>query len=223
MPPDLRPLSSDDLRFEVDRKLLEFESTDELAPSEATFGQDRAMGAIDFGAEIDAPGFHIFIMGPEGTGRRRTILKYLKSRAVTQETPPDWVYVYDFSDHRRPQAMRLPAGYGLQLAAAMERFVTDVREGVPALFENEENQNRLRAIEEEFRQKPEEAFEALRERAADDNIALVRTPMGFGFAPLAGGEIIKLMKPPAAPEQPTVDSAHAVTRCDTEVQRGQRY
>ena len=55
--------------------------------------------------------------------------------------------------------MSLPAGRGQELAQAMDSFIKDVREGVPALFDSEENQNRLRAIEEEFRAKPEEAFE----------------------------------------------------------------
>ena len=37
----------------------------------------------------------------------------------------------------------------------------------------------------------EQQMEALRKRAAERNIALIRTPMGFGFAPVAGDQIIK--------------------------------
>ena len=33
--------------------------------------------------------------------------------------PPDWVYVYDFANADRPNAIRLPAGRGAELAAAI--------------------------------------------------------------------------------------------------------
>ena len=163
------------------------------APAERTtaLGQERAMEAVALSTAIAAPGYNLFIMGPEGTGRQSAILRFLRERAQGEPTPPDWIYVHDFGQHRRPKAMSLPAGRGQELAQAMDSFIKDVREGVPALFDSEENQNRLRAIEEEFRAKPEEAFEVLREKAAKKNIALIRTPMGFGFAPMSGGEIIK--------------------------------
>ena len=163
------------------------------APAERTtaLGQERAMDAVALSTAIAAPGYNLFIMGPEGTGRQSAILRFLRERARGEPTPPDWIYVHDFGQHRRPKAMSLPAGRGRELAQAMDSFIKDVREGVPALFDSEENQNRLRAIEEEFRAKPEEAFEVLREKAAKKNIALIRTPMGFGFAPMSGSEIIK--------------------------------
>ena len=184
-------LQSDQLSVSLDPAQLDFETTDDLPPAEAGFGQARAIEALAFGTEIAAPGFNLFVMGPEGTGRKSAVLRILRDLAQKRPTPPDWVYVNNFDDHRFPNAMSLPAGRGLKLTAAMDAFVQDVGETVPALFENEENQNRLRAIEEEFRQKPEEAFEALRKKAEGKDIALVRTPMGFGFAPLAKGEIIQ--------------------------------
>ena len=187
----IAPLTPDHLTVAYEAGRLGFETTDDLQAGESGLGQARAMEAITFGAEIGVPGYNLFLMGPEGTGKQAAILDYLRARAAGEPTPPDWVYVNDFAQRHRPNAIPLPPGRAVQLAEAMQRFVEDIREAIPALFDNEENQSRLHAISEAFQQKPEEAFEALRERAAQRNIALIRTPMGFGFAPMADGEVIK--------------------------------
>ncbi len=184
------PLSPEKLTFRCDPLSLGIDSSKDLQPRETLPGQERVLEAIAFGVEIESQGYNLFVMGPEGSGKQPLLLRQLEIQAAKKATPADWVYVHDFDHHHRPNAMALPSGRGLQLAEAMQRFVEDVREAIPALFENEENQNRFRALEEEHRQKPDEAFEGLREKASERGIALVRTPTGFGFAPLAEGEII---------------------------------
>ena len=187
----ITPLQPQDLTFHCDPLSLGIESSKDLEPRETPPGQDRVLGAIDFAVEIPGRGYNLFLMGPEGSGKHSLLMRLLEKRAAGEATPADWVYVHDFERKHRPNAMRLPTGRGVQLDQAMQRFVEDVREAIPALFENEENQNRFRTLEEGFRQKSEEAFEGLREKAEEKDIALIRTPQGFGFAPLAEGEIIK--------------------------------
>ncbi|MEX0922488.1 MAG: ATP-binding protein [Rhodovibrionaceae bacterium] len=186
----IAPLSPDSLTFRCDPLSLGIDSSRDLQPRETLPGQERVLEAIEFGVEVGGQGFNLFVMGPEGSGKRPLLLRQLERQAAKEPTPEDWVYVHDFSDHFRPNAMRLPSGRGVQLSQAMQRFVEDVREAIPALFENEDNQNRFRSLEEEHRQKPDEAFETLREKAAEQDIALLRTPTGFGFAPLKDGEVI---------------------------------
>lgn len=187
----ISPLAPKDLTFHCDPLSLGIASSKDLEPRATPPGQDRMLGAIDFAVEIAGRGYNLFLMGPEGSGKHSLLMRLLQARAAGEATPADWVYVHDFERQHRPNAMRLPSGRGEQLAEAMQRFVEDVREAIPALFENEENQNRFRALEEGFRQKSEDAFEALREKAEEWGIALVRTPAGFGFAPLSDGEIVK--------------------------------
>ena len=189
MSPD--PLPVDSLTLRIDAAQLGFTSTDELDDSEEVIGQDRAVEAMQFGVEIRAPGYNLFLLGPQGLGKQHAILSLLKEKAAAQETPSDWVYVSSFSEREKPNAMRLPPARGHELATAMENFIEEIRASVPAYLENEENQTRLRVIEEEFRQKPEQELEALRERAAAQEVALIRTPTGFGFTPLSGDQIIK--------------------------------
>ena len=188
---DVKPLTPDRLTLAVDAKGLGFGNTDELEPFDEVIGQERAIEAMRFGVEIRAPGYNLFLLGREGTGKQSAILSLLQDKAAGEATPADWVYVSDFGQWHKPNAMRLPAGRGRELAAAMQDFIEEIRVSVPTFLENEENQNRLRAIDEEFQQKPEAALEELRERAAKRSIALIRTPMGFGFAPMADDQIIK--------------------------------
>ena len=57
MPPSLKTpkeLSSEDLKLTIDSSRLPFESTRELKPVAATFGQRRAIKALDLGIGIDA-------------------------------------------------------------------------------------------------------------------------------------------------------------------------
>jgi len=45
-------------------------------------------------------------------------------------------------------------------------------------------------VEEDVREDQEAALEALREEAREDDIALIRTPQGFAFAPLRDGDVV---------------------------------
>ncbi len=186
-----QPLAPERLAVTYDASKLGFETTDELKDFADVLGQERALEAIRFGAAIRRPGYNLFLLGAEGTGKQSTILKLLREKAAAEPTPDDWVYVNRFAVPYKPNALSLPPGRGREFAEAMRHFVEDVRASVPTVFENEENQKRLQAIQDEFQQKQEEAFEQLREHAAEKNIALIRTPMGFGFAPTVDGEVIK--------------------------------
>jgi len=153
-------------------------------------GQERALEAIRFGARIDRSGYNLFVLGPAGTGKNTAVRQVMDAKAAEETPPDDWVYVNNFATAYRPQALRLPAGRGKQLLIAMRALIQDVRTAIPAAFETEDYQNRRTAIEEEFQQRQQEAFEALRAKAGDRGIALVRTPMGFALAPMRDGNIL---------------------------------
>src|SRR6478672_7451263 len=46
------------------------------------------------------------------------------------------------------------------------------------------------ALEQRFRQRSEQAFGAMQGQAQEKNIALVRTPMGLGLAPMRDGKVM---------------------------------
>jgi len=185
------PLSVSELRRSVDAATLSFKSTAELEPITGLIGQERALRAIEFGVAMKSHDFNMFVLGPPASGKSTAVRTYLRKKAAEAPLPPDWVYVNNFESLNRPRALRLPAGRGSKLAADMIAVIDELRTTLPAVFEGEEYQARRRAIEEEFRTGQEEAFEALNRKAQSQNIAILRTPMGFAMAPVHEGKVVK--------------------------------
>ena len=185
------PLQADKLRRTADSKNLGFKTTEELEPSAGLIGQDRALSAIDFGAKIDAHDFNIFVLGPPASGKSTAVRTFLKTLAAEAQTPSDWVYVNNFEDANKPRALELPAGRARPFAKAIVSALDELRTTLPQTFEGEDYQARRRAIDEDFRLTQDGALEALNKKASSQNIAVLRTPMGFTMAPMHEGKVVK--------------------------------
>ena len=187
----IAPVPAAALRKTADPSRLGFETTAELEPAFSLVGQERALKAIEFGMSIEARDFNIFVTGPPASGKRTAVRNFLKTKAAQTATPSDWIYVNNFDDSNAPRALQLPTGRAQALAKAMAATIEELRATLPAAFESEEYQARKRAIDEEFRASHEGALEALNARASAQNIAILRTPMGFTLAPMHDGKVVK--------------------------------
>jgi len=170
---------------------LGFRTTDELADLAEPPGQVRAEDAIRFAVDVAHEGYNLFVMGPEGHGRRSMIRRVVERQAGKGAQPSDWVYVFNFSTPHQPRALRLPMGRAGRLRQDMEGLVEDLRAGIPAAFETDEHRSRLKEIEGAFERRQEEALGAIGARARKEGIALLRTPAGFGFAPLRDDAVME--------------------------------
>lgn len=194
-------LSPDALRQRFAPSDFDFKTTDELPADTQVVGQDRAVEALEFGMNIDGEGHNVFAMGPTGTGRRELVQHLLEEAAADDEPPPDWCYVNNFDEEREPRALRLPAGRGCDLQEDMESLIEELKTALPAAFESEEYHSRREMIQEETRQGQEAALEDLQEEAREDDIALIRTPQGFAFAPIRDGDVLSPDEVEAMPEE----------------------
>jgi lon-related putative ATP-dependent protease len=186
-----KALPAADLRRTVDAKALGFQTTAELEPNTGLIGQDRALEAIEFGMHMQASDYNIFVLGPAASGKRTAAKAQIQALSAAGPTPDDWVYVYNFDEPNRPKALRLPAGRARPFAKAMLGAIEELRAVVPAVIEGDDYQARRRAIEAKFAAQQEEAFEALNAKAKAQDIAILRTPQGFAFAPMLDGTVIK--------------------------------
>ncbi|HMA14745.1 MAG: Lon protease family protein [Bacteroidota bacterium] len=185
------PLPAEKLSTPCDPACLAFETTDELQDLPEVIGQDRALEAIRFAAAIEQQGYNLFVLGAPGTGRHTTVERILREKARQEPVPPDWVYLYNFTTPHQPKALCLPSGRGRELQDAMRKLVDELRTAVPAAFESDDYRNRRQALEDTASERQEKAFQVLREKAEEKSIALVRTPMGFAFAPMAEGQVME--------------------------------
>ncbi len=178
------PLEPPALRRTCDPASLNFKTTDDLEDFAEVLGQSRAVEAIRFGVGMERDGYNLYAMGPEGIGRHTIVRRFLEQRAPQRPTPQDWCYVFNFAAPDKPRALALPAGSAQRFREDLQRLVEDLRTGIPSAFEADEYRTRLQEIESEFEQRHEQAIEAVGEKAKGQGIALVRTPGGFGFAPM---------------------------------------
>lgn len=206
------------LRRTVDPDSLGFATTAELTAASGLIGQDRALEALAFGADMKALDFNVFVLGPAAAGKSTAVKSFLAERARAQPVPDDWIYVNNFETPNRPRALRLPPGRARPFAKAMIAALDELSGTVPAVFEGEDYQTRRRAIDEEFRSGAEEAFAALNRKAEGQNVAILKTPTGFVMAPMHDGEVVKPETFNALPESYREDVARRIESLQDDLQ-----
>ncbi len=185
------PLTAERLVTRLDPARLPFETTEEVEGVADAVGQERALEALEFGLGVGHDGYNVFVMGPPGIGKRWLSEHVLAQWAAGRGVPQDWCYVYNFDLPHRPWAIALEPGQGAAFQRDMERLVEDLRTQIPAAFESEEYRARAQEIEEEFKERQEQAVREVADEAASEGLRLLRTPAGFMFAPVRDDEVIE--------------------------------
>jgi len=180
-------LAPEALRRRADPALFPFRTTEEVEPLVGTIGQPRALDAIEFGLEVATAGYNIFAAGLPGSGRATTIRDYLERSSAARPPADDWVYVHNFRDADRPNAIRLPPGRGQELARDMDDFVLAAKREIARAFESEDYDRRQREIVAAVQRRRDALIEELKAFAADRGFALELTPAGVATSPLRGG------------------------------------
>ena len=179
----VKPLPAGELYRHCDPELFDFETTADLEPLTEPLGQDRAVDAIQFGTEIQAEGYNLYVLGPQGSGRHTAIRRILTGKSAASRRADDWCYVNNFADPAKPRALRLPAGEGVILRRDIGQLVDEAHTALTAAFESNEYHTRQHAIEEELQEYQENTFERLQAYARERNIKVIQTSTGVVFAP----------------------------------------
>jgi hypothetical protein len=103
MPPEkLEPAA---LYRRCDAAAFDFSTTADIADLPGFLGQERAVEAVNFGTGIQRDGYNLFALGPSGTGKQAFVRTHVETRAAAEAVPPDWCYVNNFADNRKPRAL----------------------------------------------------------------------------------------------------------------------
>lgn len=78
----------------------------------ALSSHQRAREALEFGLPVADPGFNIFVLGEDHSGRMTATLEFLDTVVAKRPPPDDWVYLNNFRRPHRPKPYRLPPGVG---------------------------------------------------------------------------------------------------------------
>ena len=204
MPPSLKTpkeLSSEDLKLTIDSSRLPFESTRELKPVAATFGQRRAIKALDLGIGIDAKGFNIFLAGEPGTGKTSMIVNMLRDKAKNFPVPDDWCYCYNFDQPDAPIAFPFPAGKGGKFKKDMAEILAALKKGVPKIRESEIYMQQRSALDHSFRERENKLFYKLKKKAKTQDLDLDIVDGELSIQIVENGEPLEMEKLEALPDK----------------------
>ncbi len=189
--PVARPLEPGELYKHFDPRQLDFETTSEIAGVEGIVGQQRAIDSLAFGTGIRSRGYNIFVLGPNGVGKKTVVRNFLRDKAARAEAPPDWCYVHNFQDPNRPRLVRLACGQGARFRQEMDRAIERLKSALSTCFEDEKYQQYLNAIKQEYQKRQQEAVKAIEDEAEQYDIALIQTQHEMSFAPRSNGEVME--------------------------------
>lgn len=179
----IKILTAEEVRRVCNPASFSFETTADLPYTDAIFGQPRATRAIDFGVNMDAPGYNLFVMGPQGTGRTHAVERYLKRTAPQATQPGDWVYVHNFNEPRKPIALRLKAGQARDLRDLISNLMTQVQLKLPQAFETDAYDEAADRIASALQTAQNQALGEVQEACAKEGFNLTRTASGLAIAP----------------------------------------
>ncbi|MEC9314047.1 MAG: ATP-binding protein [Pseudomonadota bacterium] len=182
-------LQVNDLYQHCDPDNWQFNTTADLETLPTIIGQDRALSAIDFGVNIDAEGYNLFIMGPAGVGKYTMIKRFLDEHSRHKPRAKDWAYLNNFADPQKPWAVSLPAGQGNQLRHDIETIITHLETELPQAFDDEYYRGRMRSLEEAARKHRVRLFGTLQAEADRKGVVLLRMQDGsYAFAAQREGQ-----------------------------------
>ncbi len=139
----------------------------------------RAREALAFGLSIDEPGFHIFVLGENRSGRMTATLAYLREAVRDRPRPDDWVYLNNFRHPHQPRPYRLPAGAGRAFRDRMAALIPQIREALQTAFSEEDNQERLQEESNRLRAEIGRRIEGLRAEARQHGLDIAQLPQGM--------------------------------------------
>lgn len=141
---------------------------------------NRAGKALKFGLSISDPGYNIFVLGENRSGRMTATMNYLESKAASRAAADDWVYLFNFRRPSKPKPYRLARGVGRQLRDQLAALIPAYRKALHAAFEDPNYTARLRGAGAKLRERLETAYAELEESARAQGLKIQRSEQGVG-------------------------------------------
>ncbi len=196
-----RELTEQDLKSVCNPEALSFQTTEELEPLDGIIGQERAVGAMDFGLKIKMRGYNIYMSGPTGTGKTSYARSYVKNIAEQEAIPYDWCYVYNFDKPEQPQSLRFPAGVGRQFRDDLNELIELLLVEIPKVFGAEEYEKQKSEVVKEYQDKRDNLMKQMTDHAKELGFGVKVTNSGIYFMPIVDGEAISEKQYEELPEE----------------------
>jgi lon-related putative ATP-dependent protease len=185
-------LSSDKLKLVCTEKdaALFYDPEQEGDELDGLIGQEQGIRSLTFGLAMEAPGYNIYVTGPQGTGKSTCTMKIVTDFAVAGKEPEDWCYLNNFDIQDQPLAVSLPAGQGRVFQRDMEVLVEDLKVFIPKAFQSSVYEKKKTSIVESLQNKMDSLFQRMEEVAAENSYTLQQIPPRIMLIPMKDGKPI---------------------------------
>ena len=185
-------LSSDKLKMvctENDAALF-YDPEQEGDELDGLIGQEQGIRSLTFGLAMEAPGYNIYVTGPQGTGKSTCTMKIVSDFALTGKEPEDWCYLNNFDAQDQPLAVSLPAGQGRIFQTDMEALLEDLKVFIPKAFQSSVYEKKKTSIVESLQNKMDSLFQRMEEVAGENSYTLQQIPPRIMLIPMKDGKPI---------------------------------
>ncbi len=180
-------LKADQVFLPCPPSLFKFKSTKTLKATHDFIAQERAIKAINMGLGIRKPGYNIYVAGIQGTGKTSVIRTFLEKWSKDTETPPDWIYVYNFIQSDRPKAIEMETGTAWKFSKTMEAAVKTLKQEVPNALQSEDYENAVNSAVSRSNEIQAKMFAELEKMAKEKNFQIKSTRVGIETIPVIEG------------------------------------
>lgn len=183
-------LTISEIKNHLDPDTLPFEVVSECPVSNEIIGQERAMKSLLFGLSMPHDGYHIYVEGLNGTGKKSYTFSKVSEIAKTKPAAFDYVYVHNFDDPSKPNAIPLQKGQGLQLKSLMENFSRQLITYMTKLFTEAQYQEQYDLIAGEVNTERQKIMAQLSQMAQKYGLAIRSGQNGLTTIPLYQGKVM---------------------------------
>ncbi len=189
-PPKSLPSSQATSFFKLSQKDWIFFQKKCQKPSSSFVLEPRLLKALEFGISIKAPGYHMYVSGPSGTGKGQALKAFLKKKASLEPSPLDWVYVHNFEQPENPQLLCLPIGEGKSFKHDMEDFILTLSLEIPQALQSKDYESSTNQIMQENRQKKNYIYKKLETLAKKKEFGIKSHRVGIATIPIVKGKML---------------------------------
>ncbi len=119
----------------IEKELHFCQTSKDVEILQGVIGQDRAVKSMEFGLSMNVPGYNIFVLGPQGTGKSTYTQSVVTKVAEKGPKPNDWCYINNFSEWDKPLAIALPPGKGKEFQKDMDKLISNLTIYISKQFE----------------------------------------------------------------------------------------
>lgn len=154
-------------------------------------GQNRAFEALQFGLNIRAKGYNIFVSGLPGSGKTSTTMRLIRDRARRDASPKDTCYLYNYDDHYRPLAVQVKQGHGAILEKQVRQNISVLARSIFQVLHDDIFLKQTNSLSTQLQQKKSEFFATISAIAEKFDLGMEQEDEQFLVVPLRNGEPIE--------------------------------